>query len=59
MYAGSQIGAVLEQAVAYEAHGVVEERVGAGLRDGLPGVALVADPDVAVVVVAAFPGTLG
>ena len=56
---GPQIGAVLEQAVAHEAHGIVEQRVGADLCDGLPGVALVADPDVAVVVVAPFPGTLG
>ena len=56
---GPQIGAVLEQTVAYEAHGIVEERVGADLCDGLSGVALVADPHVAVVVVASFPGALG
>ena len=56
---GLQPRAVLEQTLTDEADGVVEQRVGASLCDRLPRVALVANPDVAVVVVAAPSGTLG
>ena len=53
---GLQLRAVGEQAFGHEPHRVVHQRVRAGLGDRLPGEALVADPDVAVVVVAALRG---
>ena len=56
---GLQVGAVGEQPLGDEADGVVEQRVRPVGGDGLAGVALVADPDVAVVVVAALLGALG
>ena len=51
--------AVFEQPVGDEADGGVQQRVGAGGGDRDSGVALVADPDVAVVVVAAGFGPFG
>ena len=53
---GLELRAVVEQPLGDEAHGVVHQRVGAGLGDRLAGVALVPDPHVAVVVVAALRG---
>ncbi len=52
-------GAAVAQRCADEAHGMVEERPLAGLRGRLPRVALVPDPHVAVVEVAALTGTFG
>jgi hypothetical protein len=51
-----QVRAISEQALQDEPDGVIEQRARAVHGDSLPGVALVADPDVAVVVVAALRG---
>ncbi|GAA5161101.1 hypothetical protein GCM10023321_44790 [Pseudonocardia eucalypti] len=56
---GCEVGAVFEQAGGDEPDGVVEQVVGAGGGGGLPGEALVPDPGVAVVVVAARSGAFG
>ncbi len=56
---GGEVVAVGEDSVGDEADGVVQQRVRAGGGDGLAGVALVADPDVPVVVVTAGFGPFG
>jgi hypothetical protein len=56
---GFELRTVGKYAVADEADGVVEEWVRTGGGDGLAGVTLVADPDVAVVVIASLAGALG
>jgi hypothetical protein len=50
---------MLQHPLADETHGVVEQRMGSCARNRLAGVALVADPHVAVIVVAALFGALG
>jgi hypothetical protein len=56
---GCEPRACVEQPVADEAHGIVHEGMRADGCDGLPGVALVADPHVSVVVVATLAGAFG
>ena len=52
----NQPGPVGMKPVRYEAHGPIEQRVGACRRDRVPRVALVANPGVAVIVVTALIG---
>lgn len=56
---GGEVGPVLEQTRAQEAHGVVEQVGDTGAGGGAPGVTLVADPDVPVVVVVPGVEALG
>ncbi len=58
VYAGTRSRSVVEQPVADEPDRAVQQVAAARGRDGLPGEALVADPGVAVVVVAALLGAL-
>ena len=56
---GLEVGPVGQKPLGDEADGIVEQLVRPVENDGLAGVALVADPHVAVVVVAALLGALG